>query len=242
MSPKSCVKIQRRWTDGPLCLWHRTLGVRRGEQPKRGTSGGCAPSLVRVGSAITRPIPPQNRTGRFPSSGSSAPHVSRRCGGPTSPTTRVLCLRPPASTTAPSCSPCSGPSPALSPPLHALGPRQRGRRHHPPNRAPRHRPASPAVPPIPPGARCRRGPQGEAWAVTPQAGIRGVPAPLRTQEDVLCLGGTVAVGPAPAPARAQGAAAPRALRLPLDGVAAAPGCAPGVDPTQHAAGTRLAIG
>ncbi len=135
-----------------------------------------------------------------------------------------------------------GTSPALYPPVHDLGPRQRVRRHHPPQRSPRPLPTSTAVPPVPPRTRCRLVPQVEALAVAPYAVILGVPPQLRTQSGVLCLGGTVAVVPAPAPARAQGAAEPLALRLPCDGVAASPGFAPRVDNAEPAARPGLAIG
>ena len=122
-----------------------------------------------------------------------------------------------------------GTYPALYPPFHDLGPRQRVRRHHPPKRSPRHLPASTAVQPVPPRTRCRIVHQVEAWAIAPHAVILVVPTQLRTQSYVLFLGCTVAVVPAPAPELAQGAAEPLALRLSLDGVAASPGFAPIVD-------------
>ena len=74
-----------------------------------------------------------------------------------------------------------GVSPALSPPFHDLGPRQRVRCHHPTTCSPRHLPTSTAVQPVPPRARCRIVHQVEAWAVTPDAIILGVPPQLRTQ-------------------------------------------------------------
>jgi hypothetical protein len=120
------------------------------------------------------------RTGRFPSSASSAPHVSIRRGCPISQTTRVICLRPHSSTPHPRCAAFPGTDPALYPPLHDLGPRQRVRCHPPPKRSPCHLPASTALQPVPPRARCRIVHQGEAWAVAPHAVILGVPSQLRT--------------------------------------------------------------
>ena len=124
--------------------------------------------------------PPPNRTCSFPAYGASAPHVSIRRGCPISQTTRVLCLRPHSSPPHPSCSAFPGTSPALSPPLHGLGPRQRVRCPPPPQRSPRPLPASTAVQPVPPRARCRLGHQAEAWAVAPPAVILVVPSQLRT--------------------------------------------------------------
>src|SRR5947209_7187660 len=132
--------------------------------------------------------------------------------------------------------------PALSPALHDPGPEQRIRRPHPTTRSPRPLPTAPAMQPIPPRARRRVVHQIQALAVTPDAVILGVPSQLRTEGRVLFLERTVAVVPAPAPALAQGAAEPRALRLPFAGVTASPGLAPGVDTTQEAEGPGSATG